>query len=122
MNAMIVSSGCHRGQIFDASDDALSKFDALPGRYTQKVCRAPDRILFKFVDPLIRVNDLPHQLNDPSTSIVVERFIQLSRKAIEIDGATGDYIRVSEQLSRRRVIEPIKRSENGVQSGAPEVR
>jgi hypothetical protein len=122
MDVMIVSSGCHRGQIFDAGDNTLSKFDALPGRYTQKVCRAPDRVLFKFVDPLIRVNDLPHQLNDPSTSIVIERFIQLPRKAIEIDGAAGDCISVNEQLSRCRVIEPIKRSENSVQSGAPEVR
>jgi uncharacterized protein YlzI (FlbEa/FlbD family) len=100
----------------------LSKFDTLPGRYTQKVCRTPDQILFKFVDPLIRVNDLPHQLNDPSTSIVIEQLVELPGKAIKIDRATGDCICINEKLSRSRVIEPIMRFENSVQSGAPDIR
>lgn len=100
----------------------LSKFDTLPGRYTQKVCRTPDQILFKFVDPLIRVNGLPHELNDPSTSIVIEELVELPGKAIKIDRATSDCICINEKLNRSRVIQPIMRSENGMQSDAPDIR
>ena len=79
----------------------------MPGRYPQKVCGAPDRILFKFVDPLIRINDLPHQLNDPSTSVVIEELVELPGEAIKIDRATGDCIGINEKPSRSRVIQPI---------------
>jgi hypothetical protein len=56
-----------------------------PRRHSQQISRSPNDILVKIVRGAVRIDNFPHRLNELTSAIIVQYFVELSGKAIEID-------------------------------------
>ena len=72
-----------RAQFADAVDP--------PSRgHPQQIGDTPDDIILEFIHSTVGIHNFPHHLNEPATTFVVQKLIELVGEMVEIDGGPVD--------------------------------
>src|SRR5579883_3522918 len=65
--------------------DLLAQLDPFPRRDAEQIRGAPQQIVLELRDTAIGVDDLPHHLDHPAATLLVEGAVDQAREVIEID-------------------------------------
>ena len=104
------------------SQYSLTKLHALSRSYSQQIGRSPNDICFKFIHGAISINNFPHHSNDLMAAIVIQDFIELSNKLIDINCVAIGSGRFFEQARGHMIIKPELRLQDSVEDFSPPLR
>ena len=85
------------GQDSTIGRDLLAQLDPLSRGHPQQIGDAPDDIILEFIHSTVGIQDFPHHLNEPATTFVVQKLIELVGEIVEVDGGPVDRGRFLEQ-------------------------
>src|ERR1700730_15260982 len=115
-------TGKTSGQDSAAVRNLLAKLDPLSRGHPQQIGDTPDDMVLEFIHSTVGIHNLPHHLNEPAATFVVQKLIELAGEMVEIDGGPVDGSRFPEQPVRSRIVQIKMRSENSVKFGPPRLR
>jgi hypothetical protein len=96
--------------------------DPLSRGHPQQIGDTPDDIILEFIHSTVGIHNFPHHLNEPATTFVVQKLIELVGEMVEIDGGPVDRGRFLEQPGGSRIVKIKMRSENDVKFRPPRLR
>ena len=79
-------------------------------------------MVLEFIHSTVGIHNLPHPLNEPAATFVVQKLIELAGEMVEIDGGPVDRSRFPEQPGGSRIVQIKMRSENSVKFRPPRLR
>jgi hypothetical protein len=115
-------AGKTSGQDSAIGRNLLAQLDPLSRGHPQQIGGTPDDIILKFIHSTVGIYNFPHHLNEPATTFVVQKLIELVGEMVEIDGGPVDRGRFPEQRGGSRIIKIKMRSENQVKFRSPRLR
>jgi hypothetical protein len=115
-------AGKTSGQDTAIRRNLLAQLDPLSRGYPQQIGGTPDDIILEFIHSTVGIHNFPHHLNEPATTFVVQKLIELAGEMVEIDGGPVDRSRFLQQYGGGPVVQIKMRSENSVKFRPPRLR
>jgi hypothetical protein len=115
-------AGKTSGQDSAIGRNLLAQLDPLSRGHSQQIGGTPDDIILEFIHSTVGIHNFPHHLNEPATTFVVQKLIELVGEMVEIDGGPVDRGRFLEQPGGSRIVKIKMRSENDVKFRPPRLR